>query len=224
MKRIHVLLGLLAVLVVVPANVSAKVLPERAVRRDMPLTNAFRRAFEAGTRDSTGAPGAAYEQLEANYSIDARFDVDAGTITGRETVEIENNSPGPLDRIVIRLDQNVYSATAVCSRAVPDIITGTVVSTVSLNGDAIDGNAAPVGGGRGRGSGQQGRPEMNYVTGLSTTSADVWFAGSKTFEADLPFAIGQIESIVLDPHGRFSDRDPGENAWPAVSVGRWPKA
>jgi hypothetical protein len=212
MKRIHVLLGLLAVLVVVPANVSAKVLPERAVRRDMPLTNAFRRAFEAGTRDSTGAPGAAYEQLEANYSIDARFDVDAGTI------------PGPLDRIVIRLDQNVYSATAVCSRAVPDIITGTVVSTVSLNGDAIDGNAAPVGGGRGRGSGQQGRPEMNYVTGLSTTSADVWFAGSKTFEADLPFAIGQIESIVLDPHGRFSDRDPGENAWPAVPVGRWPKA
>jgi hypothetical protein len=122
----------LAVLVAVPANVSAKVLPERAVRRDIPLTNAFRRPFEAGTRDSTGAPGAAYGQFEANYSIDARFDVDAGTVTDRETVEIENNSPGPLDRIVTRLDQNVYSATTVCSRAVPDIITGTVVSAVPV--------------------------------------------------------------------------------------------
>jgi hypothetical protein len=132
MKRIHVLLGLLAVLVAVPANLSAKVLPERAVLRDISLTNAFRRAFEAGTRDSTGAPGAAYGQFEANCSIDARFDVDAGTITGRETAEIENNSPGLLDRIVIRLDPTVYSATAGFSRAVPDIITGTVVSAVSV--------------------------------------------------------------------------------------------
>jgi hypothetical protein len=55
---------------------------------------------------------------------------------------------------------------------------------------------------------------------LVTYPADVWFAGSKTFEAELPFAIGQIESIVLDPHGRFPDRDPGDNAWPAVPVGR----
>ena len=33
-------------------------LPERAVRRDIPMTNAIRRAFAAGTRDSTGGRAA----------------------------------------------------------------------------------------------------------------------------------------------------------------------
>jgi hypothetical protein len=174
MKQLRVLLGLLALLVALPAGVSAQDgLPERAVRRDISITNSFRRALAADTRDSTGAPGAEYWQLEVNYSIDARFDVDAGTVAGSETVEIENNSPDPLDRIVLRLDQNVYSATAVRSRAVPDITSGTVVSGISLNGEAIDLNARPAGGGRGRGRGQQGPPEMNYVTGLSTTSATI---------------------------------------------------
>ena len=32
--------------------------PERAIRRDIPITNAIRRAMEAATRDSTGTPGA----------------------------------------------------------------------------------------------------------------------------------------------------------------------
>ena len=31
--------------------------PRRAIRRDMPMTNAIRRAFAAGTRDETGRPG-----------------------------------------------------------------------------------------------------------------------------------------------------------------------
>jgi Peptidase family M1 domain len=53
-----------------------------------------------------------------------------------------------------------------------------------------------------------------------TYPVDVWFAGSKTFDAELPFALGQIESIVLDPGGRFPDRDPGDNAWPSVPAGR----
>ena len=30
----------------------------RAIRRDIPLTNSIRRAFDAGTRDRTGRPGA----------------------------------------------------------------------------------------------------------------------------------------------------------------------
>jgi hypothetical protein len=34
--------------------------PERAIRRDVPLTNVIRRAFEAGTRDFTGRPGPNY--------------------------------------------------------------------------------------------------------------------------------------------------------------------
>ena len=38
-------------------------LPERAVRRDIPMTDMIRRAYAAGTRDSTGRPGVHYWQL-----------------------------------------------------------------------------------------------------------------------------------------------------------------
>ncbi len=46
-----------------------------------------------------------------------------------------------------------------------------------------------------------------------TYPVDVWFGGSKTFEAVLPFGAGMIESITLDPYGRFPDRDPSDNVW-----------
>jgi len=48
--------------------------PDRAIRRDVPLTNVIRRAFETGTRDFTGRPGPNYWQLEADYAIEARLD------------------------------------------------------------------------------------------------------------------------------------------------------
>ena len=52
-------LGLLAALGAAPAaSLRAQSLPERAIRGDIPLTNAIRRAFEAGTRDSTRPPRA----------------------------------------------------------------------------------------------------------------------------------------------------------------------
>jgi hypothetical protein len=44
--------------------------PPRAVRRDVPITNAIRHALEAGTRDSTGRPGRNYWQLRTDYDID----------------------------------------------------------------------------------------------------------------------------------------------------------
>jgi hypothetical protein len=42
------------------ATATALPLPERAVRRDIPMTDMIRRAYAAGTRDSTGRPGAHY--------------------------------------------------------------------------------------------------------------------------------------------------------------------
>src|SRR5512147_874823 len=44
--------------------------PERAVRRDIPLGPMIRRAYAAGTRDSTGAPGARYWQQSVDYAVD----------------------------------------------------------------------------------------------------------------------------------------------------------
>jgi hypothetical protein len=164
----------LAATVALPAALTAQTAaewtpPDRSIRHDIPLTNMIRRAFEAGTRDSTGTPGANYWQLEANYVIDARLDPASGTVTGRETVEVVNNSPDALNAVVLRLDQNVFRADAMRSRPLNDVTDGTVVSSIAFNGEAIDLTAVPPR--RGRGAPPQGRPEMSYVTGLTTTSA-----------------------------------------------------
>ena len=52
---------------------------------------------------------------------------------------------------------------------------------------------------------------MNVVV---TYPVDVWFAGSKTFKADLNFGGRKIDKITLDPYGRFPDRDATDNVWP----------
>ena len=80
----------------------------RAIRRDVPLTNSIRRAYAAGTRDSTGRPGPNYWQLRTDYTINARLDPATQTITGTETIVLHNNSPQALTEIVLRLDQNIF--------------------------------------------------------------------------------------------------------------------
>ena len=69
----------------------------RAIRRDVPLTNSIRRAYEAGTRDATGRPGPNYWQLQTDYTISARLDPATQTITGTETITLHNNSPAGAD-------------------------------------------------------------------------------------------------------------------------------
>ena len=54
---------------------------------------------------------------------------------------------------------------------------------------------------------------VDDVTAIVTWPVDVWFGGSKTFEAELDFGSRRIEQITLDPHGRFPDRDPSDNVW-----------
>ncbi len=51
-------------------------------------------------------------------------------------------------------------------------------------------------------------------TAIVTWPVDVWFGGSRTFDAQLDFGSRVIEEIVLDPFGRFPDGDPSDNVWP----------
>ena len=55
------------------------------------------------------------------------------------------------------------------------------------------------------------------VTAIVTYPVDVWFRGDRTFKAVLSFGGRRIEKITLDPDGRFPDRDPGNNVWPAAA-------
>jgi hypothetical protein len=126
--------------------------PERAVRRDIPLTNIIRKALEAGTRDVSGKPGPNYWQLEADYTINAKLDPATQTITGTEKIVIHNNSTTELRQIGLRLDHNIYRATVQRGGSVPAETTeGMVVTSIVVDGTAVDLKASPMGGGRGRG-------------------------------------------------------------------------
>lgn len=113
-------------------------LPERAVRRDIPLTDMIRRAYAAGTRDSTGRPGARYWQLWMDYKIDARFDSATESISGTETAIIHNNSDSSMSAIVLRLDQNLFSANVPRAEVVTEITPGMQVTKLTVNGAPVD--------------------------------------------------------------------------------------
>ena len=61
---------------------------------------------------------------------------------------------------------------------------------------------------------------MTHATMVDDSTAvvrypvDVWFDGSRTFDAHLDFGPRKIDRIVLDPHCRFPDRDVADDTWP----------
>ena len=138
----------------------------RGIRRDVPLTNAIRRALEAGTRDLTGRPGPNYWQLQTDFAINAKLDPATQTITGTETITVHNNSTQDLSEIILRLDHNIFRPLVTRGLSTPAETTeGMVVTRLAVDGEAVDLGAAPQGG---RG-GQTGR--RLSVSGLDTTIA-----------------------------------------------------
>ncbi|HSC26056.1 MAG TPA: M1 family metallopeptidase [Vicinamibacterales bacterium] len=55
---------------------------------------------------------------------------------------------------------------------------------------------------------------VDATTAVVTWPVDVWFGGSRTFDATLDFGGRTITAITLDPGCRFPDRNPGDNVWP----------
>ncbi len=173
------LAGALLLLTAAPAAhaQSTARLPERAVRRDIPITNAIRRALAAGTRDSTGRPARGYWQLRTDYTIEARLDPATQRLTGRETVVIRNDSPDSLSAIALRLDPNIFLGnTPQAATWVPAEVTdGMVITRMSVDGAAV--NLTPQGGGPGGGRGGRGggqpAPTEPTAFGLRTTVARV---------------------------------------------------
>lgn len=146
----------------------------RVVQRTIPMTSIIRRAFAAGTRDSSGRPGRAYWQLRTDYTISVRLDPSTQRLTGSETVVIKNNSPDTLRQIGMRLDMNHFLFNV--PRAAPwmpaETTDGMVLTRMAVNGDEINLAATPPQQGRGGGS-PPPPPTYNYVTGLRSTVARV---------------------------------------------------
>src|SRR5437868_12887731 len=114
---------------------------QRAVRRDIPITNWMRKAYQAGTRDSTGRPGKNYWQTSVEYNIDAKLEPSTSMLTGRETITLDNNGTTPMTAIVFRLDQNIYRANVARLEEVPEITEGLNISKLTINGATIDLNS-----------------------------------------------------------------------------------
>jgi aminopeptidase N len=56
---------------------------------------------------------------------------------------------------------------------------------------------------------------LDDKTALVTWPVDVWFNGSRTYQAILDFGGRPITAITLDPNGRFPDRNAADNVWKA---------
>jgi hypothetical protein len=168
--------------------------PERAIRRDIPITNAIAKALAAGTRDSTGNPGRNYWQLRTDYTIQARLDPATQTITGSETIVLHNESPEPLTEVRLRLDHNIYRPTVPQGLSAPAETTeGMVITKFAVDGQAADLNAPPPQQGRGGGMSQQ--PATLRATALDQTNARIFLAA--------PIAPRTSATLTIDWHTKL---------------------
>jgi hypothetical protein len=60
---------------------------------------------------------------------------------------------------------------------------------------------------------------VDATTAIVTWPVDVWFNGSRTYEAVLDFGGRAVTTIMLDPLGRFPDRNTADNVWPRKTGG-----
>lgn len=104
----------------------------------MPLN--FQDAFEHNTRAANGMPGSNYWQNNSDYEIHASVEPRARTLTGNEAIAYHNNSPDTLDRIVIRLYQNINKLSSVHDFPIDDSekSDGMVVTRLAINSENID--------------------------------------------------------------------------------------
>ena len=125
-----------AVAIALPCSILAQQ-PRRAVRLDLPLTPAIRKAYTRGTRDSSGAPGLRYWQQRVDYRIDATLDAPTGILRGTEHVTLHNTSPDTLKQVVLRLYQNYFKPETERNDYVTDITDGITIERLSINGAPI---------------------------------------------------------------------------------------
>ena len=143
--------------------------PDRAIRRDIPMTDAIQRAHAAATRDSSGRPGRAYWQLRTDYTIRARLDVPAQRLSGVAMITLHNDSPDSLTQIALRLDPNHFIGTN--PRALPwtpsQLTDGMVINRMLIDGKAVQLDTPLP---------RSGRPSAPTAANLRSTLARIFLA------------------------------------------------
>ena len=181
-------------------------LPERAVRRDIPMTDMIRRAFAAGTRDSSGRPTVKYWQVWTDYRITARLDSATSTVSGHETVTFRNNSDSAMRGLVLRLDQNIFRPDAPRTAAMDAITQGMKITRLVVNGQSLPvtdtlGNPIP-------NSQRRTTPFARILRGTSARiplPTPIAGHATGTIEADWSFEVPRIEGARGFRMGRWAD-------------------
>ncbi len=100
----------------------------------------FKSAYEKGTRSYDGSPGPNYWQNHADYQIEVKFDPALRLITGHEKIRYYNQSPDSLDRLVIRLYQDLLKKGGARDWQVDptDLHNGVQIKNLRVNGKLIE--------------------------------------------------------------------------------------
>ena len=180
--------------------------PERAIRRDIPMTNGIRRAFAAGTRDSTGRPGRNYWQLWTDYRISARLDTASSIVSGHEVITFRNNSDSTMRSVVLRLDQNIFRPDAARTDLMDVVTTGMKITRLVVNGQSLpvtDTLGTPIPG-TPRRTAPLSRILRQTVVRIPVPSP-IAAHSSATVEADWSFEVPRIEGQRGFRMGRWAD-------------------
>jgi len=104
----------------------------------MPLN--VKSSYEAGIRNYDGTPGAKYWQNRSSYKIEAELFPDSSLLKGKETIEYFNNSPDTLNRLVVRLYQDIYKKGAVRDWywGTTELNDGEQLDLLTVNGDTLE--------------------------------------------------------------------------------------
>jgi hypothetical protein len=77
-------------------------------------------------RSGSGAPGSAYWQQRADYTINVEIDDNTQLLKGSETVIYYNNSPETLKYLWLQLDQNIFAANSMTNVTAPGVVQDSV--------------------------------------------------------------------------------------------------
>ncbi|HET7631651.1 MAG TPA: M1 family metallopeptidase [Gemmatimonadaceae bacterium] len=120
-------------------------LPAAASAQSLPMPRAVKQAYAAGTRLTTGMPGASYWQNRARYQITIATSPPDPRVSGTEHITYLNNSPDTLPMLVFKLFPNNHKPGAPRDGgAAPDAITsGVHIRSFAVNGKLQPWNRSP---------------------------------------------------------------------------------
>lgn len=107
------------------------------VHAQLPMDGVFKQAYDKGTRNASGAPGAKYWQNTADYGLKIDFNPPTRELKGTVEILYTNNSPTVLTEIWFKLYPNLYQKgnTHKAKIAEKDLGEGVQITDFSVNGN-----------------------------------------------------------------------------------------